>query len=106
LQSKKVPLYRIDGLYPIIEPANGLNPTSIPNSWAEIAKQVLSSEESPIVCTVGAKGYGKSTLSRYLVNRLLTKYVLKGLYTLLLLIFHDLENVKLPSWTAILANRS
>ncbi|KAI9003160.1 Pre-mRNA cleavage complex II protein Clp1-domain-containing protein [Gaertneriomyces semiglobifer] len=42
--------------------------------WEDATEQILNSNETPVVCIVGSKNMGKSTLSRYVVNSLLNKY--------------------------------
>ncbi|KAJ3060574.1 Polynucleotide 5'-hydroxyl-kinase nol9 [Podochytrium sp. JEL0797] len=66
--------FRIPGFEPVIEP-NHPHPTlEIDSTWSSIGKEVNLFTSTPIVCVVGSKGLGKSTLSRFMVNQLLSKY--------------------------------
>ncbi|KAH6584986.1 hypothetical protein BASA60_000726 [Batrachochytrium salamandrivorans] len=51
-------------------------PLDFPDSWRKAASEILNSSlnRESRICTVGAKNSGKSTFSRYLVNRLLEKH--------------------------------
>ncbi|KAJ3289046.1 Polynucleotide 5'-hydroxyl-kinase nol9 [Rhizoclosmatium sp. JEL0117] len=66
--------FHIDGFHPVIEP-NHPHPTlEIPPTWISAGTEVAASPSNPIVCIVGSKGLGKSTMSRFMVNQLLSKY--------------------------------
>ncbi|KAI9338438.1 Pre-mRNA cleavage complex II protein Clp1-domain-containing protein [Obelidium mucronatum] len=66
--------FHVDGFHPVMEP-NHPHPTlEIPESWSSIGEEAVQSSSKPVVCIVGSKGLGKSTLSRFMVNQLLSKY--------------------------------
>jgi polynucleotide 5'-kinase involved in rRNA processing len=56
--------------------------TSIPESWLSLKQQLLlsftSKQSSGAVLVCGKKNVGKSSLARYLVNSLLSKYEIKS----------------------------
>lgn len=69
---------RLPGLQVVTNNAAGLVPFTISHEWAQAVDEVLASPPSTggtcpvLVC--GAKGVGKSSMCRYLVNRMLNQY--------------------------------
>ncbi|KAJ3403333.1 Polynucleotide 5'-hydroxyl-kinase nol9 [Chytriomyces hyalinus] len=64
----------IEGFNLVTEPNHPHSILSIPPSWTDATNQILEAPPSPVVCIIGSKGLGKSTLSKHTVNRLLSKY--------------------------------
>ncbi|UZJ54421.1 hypothetical protein CBS101457_003741 [Exobasidium rhododendri] len=63
----------MEGFHPIFQAVKGLVSCYHPPSWSR-ALSSMANVESPIVCLIkGPKRVGKSTFSRYLLNRLLSK---------------------------------
>lgn len=68
---------RLPGMQVVVSEAAGLCPFSIPQDSAEVVDSVVKSPfatERGLVLVCGAKGVGKSTFCRFLVNRLLGRY--------------------------------
>ncbi|KAJ3410946.1 Polynucleotide 5'-hydroxyl-kinase nol9 [Chytridiales sp. JEL 0842] len=74
LQARKNPLAQIEGFFPVLEPSNGLIPLTIPSTWSDAINMITRAEKPSVTCIVGAKGVGKSTMSRYLVNSTLGRF--------------------------------
>ncbi|KAG2185602.1 hypothetical protein INT44_002395 [Umbelopsis vinacea] len=68
----------IPGFYPILEPTPNVKVMQIPTSWTSSVNQFLtasqSSEDAQVALICGSKRMGKSTFSKYMVNRLLEKH--------------------------------
>ncbi|TPX63692.1 hypothetical protein SpCBS45565_g06430 [Spizellomyces sp. 'palustris'] len=67
----------IPGFYPIFKPIPNVTALSIPHHWSDVATSVVSHVDPgqrKVICIVGSKNMGKSTLAQYLVNRLLNCY--------------------------------
>lgn len=77
-QDKKLKINYFPRFQPILQPTPGVKGFHVDSSWevrTTLAMENASKRESPLVSVVcGAKDMGKSSYSRYLVNRLLTKY--------------------------------
>jgi polynucleotide 5'-hydroxyl-kinase GRC3/NOL9 len=72
-------IHRLAGFHPIMEePTPGVKSFKVEHSWqsrTDLALNSSTARQSPIVSVVcGAKDMGKSSFSRYLINRLLAKY--------------------------------
>lgn len=69
---------RLPGLQVVTTNAAGLVPFTISHEWAQAVDEVLASPPSTAgacpVLVCGAKGVGKSSMCRYLVNRMLNQY--------------------------------
>ncbi|KND01333.1 polynucleotide 5'-hydroxyl-kinase [Spizellomyces punctatus DAOM BR117] len=67
----------IPGFYPIFNPIPNVTALSIPHQWSDVATSIASyvdPGQRKVICIVGSKNMGKSTLARYLINRLLNCY--------------------------------
>jgi hypothetical protein len=68
----------IQGFCPVLEPTPNVKVMQIPPSWHSGANQFISaskaSEDAQIALICGSKRMGKSTFSRYMVNRLMEKH--------------------------------
>ncbi|CAB1116186.1 unnamed protein product [Ectocarpus sp. CCAP 1310/34] len=72
---------RLPGMQVVTTEAAGLRPLTIPQDWANAIDAVLASPPRPAggfridsVLVCGAKGVGKSTLCRFLANRMLGRH--------------------------------
>ncbi|CAM9565538.1 unnamed protein product, partial [Ectocarpus fasciculatus] len=75
---------RLPGMQVVMTEAAGLRPLTIPQDWANAIDDVLASPPRPAaggggggndsVLVCGAKGVGKSTLCRFLANRMLGRH--------------------------------
>lgn len=69
---------RLPGLQVVTNNAAGLVPFTISHEWAQAVDKVLASPPSTAgtgpVLVCGAKGVGKSSMCRFLVNRMLNQY--------------------------------
>lgn len=71
---------RLPGMQIVVKPTAGLHPLSVPQEWADAMDAVIRAPSaappegniSVLVC--GAKGVGKSTVCRLLVNRMLGRH--------------------------------
>jgi polynucleotide 5'-hydroxyl-kinase GRC3/NOL9 len=68
----------IPGFCPVLEPTPNVKTMQIPPSWSSGVNQLLSacksSEDAQVTLICGSKRMGKSTFSRYVVNRMLEKH--------------------------------
>ncbi|KAH8549105.1 hypothetical protein BGW37DRAFT_503583 [Umbelopsis sp. PMI_123] len=68
----------LPGFCPILEPTPNVKTMQIPNSWTSCVNQFLaasqSTEDPQVALICGSKRMGKSTFSRYMVNRLLENH--------------------------------
>ncbi|KAI8611895.1 Pre-mRNA cleavage complex II protein Clp1-domain-containing protein [Chytriomyces sp. MP71] len=66
--------FKIEGFNAVTEYNHPHPILHIPSTWSAIGKQLTELKVNPVVCVVGSKGLGKSTMSKYLVNQLLSKH--------------------------------
>ncbi|KAI8097909.1 uncharacterized protein B0P05DRAFT_522566 [Gilbertella persicaria] len=75
---KSLAVHLLPRFQPILKPTPGMKALKIESSWSErttMALEEATKRENPVVSVVcGAKDTGKSSYSRYLINRLLSKY--------------------------------
>ncbi|CAM9445586.1 unnamed protein product [Laminaria digitata] len=69
---------RLPGMQVVVTDVAGLRPFAVAQDWTEAADAVLaappSTDGSGLVLVCGAKGVGKSSMCRFLVNRLLGRH--------------------------------
>lgn len=72
---------RLPGMQVVVTTEAGLVPFTVPRGWADAANAVLAApppttggDGGGAVLVCGAKGVGKSTLCRFLVNRMLSRH--------------------------------
>ncbi|KAI7869926.1 hypothetical protein BDF14DRAFT_1777687 [Spinellus fusiger] len=72
------PINSLQGFYPILHATPGIRAMKIPLSWerkVEDMLKIMKNDHRPCVSVVhGEKNVGKSSLTRYITNRLLTTY--------------------------------
>ncbi|KAI7905566.1 Pre-mRNA cleavage complex II protein Clp1-domain-containing protein [Cokeromyces recurvatus] len=75
-RDKSVAINLLRGFHPILSPTPGVRAFQVDSSWeSRTTVTMKNSSEREIVSVVcGAKDTGKSSFSRYLINRLLAKY--------------------------------
>ncbi|KAI8352479.1 Pre-mRNA cleavage complex II protein Clp1-domain-containing protein [Choanephora cucurbitarum] len=77
-KKKSQAVHLLPGFQPILEPTAGVKALQIESSWSsrvDVSLTAATERQGPVVSVVcGAKDMGKSSFSRYLINRLLSKY--------------------------------
>ncbi|KAJ3212877.1 Polynucleotide 5'-hydroxyl-kinase nol9 [Entophlyctis luteolus] len=77
-RSMQPEICELDGFYPIlphmVQVSFNNRHVKFPNHWYEASDTILDSLLPPVICVIGSKGLGKSTMCRFLVNQLLAKY--------------------------------
>ncbi|KAJ3129740.1 Polynucleotide 5'-hydroxyl-kinase nol9 [Physocladia obscura] len=70
----------IDGFHPVLAQIAQTSQNSqhpqlfFPPSWYSTVFQAVSHNQTPVICVVGSKGLGKSTMGRFVVNQLFSKH--------------------------------
>ncbi|KAJ3278097.1 hypothetical protein HK104_002662 [Borealophlyctis nickersoniae] len=72
----KTALFGIKGCYPIFSSRPGMTAIAIPQPWTDVCSSLKSDGRgsAKVICIVGGKNLGKSTLARVLTNSLLNTY--------------------------------
>ncbi|CAO3614406.1 unnamed protein product [Mucor hiemalis] len=75
-RDENIDINYLPGFHPILKTTPGVKAFKIESSWSSRTDLALANaKERPVVSVVcGAKDMGKSSYSRYLINRLLSKY--------------------------------